>query len=69
MAPVCPISRHTLSLSQRELTCSPKMLGPTPCTLLLAAIKVAQYAEGDQKVCLNMLKKDQLSVLALMKRR
>ena len=66
MAPVCPISRHTLSLSQRELTCSPKMLGPTPCTLLLAAIKVAQYAEGDQKVC---LKKDQLSVIALMKRR
>ena len=33
------------------------------------AVKVAQQAEGDQKVCINMLKKDQLSAIALMKRR
>ena len=31
--------------------------------------KGAQWAEGDQKYCLNMVKKDQLCAIALMKRR
>ena len=32
-------------------------------------LKVAQQADRDEKVCLKMVKKDQLRAIALMKRR
>ena len=34
-----------------------------------AAFKGAREAEGEQKFCLNMVKKDQLCAIALLKRR
>ena len=39
------------------------------CSRVHPMLKVAQQADRDEKVCFNMMKKDQLCAIILMKRR